>query len=155
MPVVNEQATHCMVSFSKSEGICVVKDVFYKEHITLVGDAIVTSYNDDWNAWNAYTIDQNFMAPANQKKEPHIVSLTATFKTKAGGEGFKLITDGGWDNCIMSEVSGANPVGTWCKAIYKYENDWKWDPQVEGDYNVYLNLNTMELLMVAVGGSMP
>ena len=33
MPVVNEQATHCMVSFSKSEGICVVKDVFYKEHI--------------------------------------------------------------------------------------------------------------------------
>ena len=155
MPVVNEQATHCMVSFSKSEGICVVKDVFYKEHITLVGDAIVTSYGEDWNAWKAYTEDKNFMAPANQKKEPHIVSLTATFKTKAGGEGFKLITDGGWDNCIMSEVSGADPVGTWCKAIYKYTNDWKWNPQVEGDYNVYLNLNTMELLMVAVGGSLP
>lgn len=155
MPVVNEQATHCMVSFSKSEGICVVKDVFYKEHITIVGDAIVTSYDEDWNAWNAYTIDENFMAPANQKKEPHIVSLTATFKTKADGEGFKLITDAGWDNCIMSEVSGADPVGTWCKAIYKYENDWKWNPQVEGDYNVYLNLNTMELLMMAVGGSMP
>lgn len=155
MPVVNEQATHCMVSFSKSEGICVVKDVFYKEHITLVGDVIVTSYGEDWNAWKAYTVDGNFMAPANQKKEPHIVSLTATFKTNAGGEGFKLITDAAWDNCIMSEVSGADPVGTWCKAIYNYENDWKWNPQVEGDYNVYLNLNTMELLMVAVGGSMP
>ena len=155
MPVVNEQATHCMVSFSKSEGICVVKDVFYKEHITLVGDVIVTSYGEDWNAWKAYTVDANFMTPANQKKEPHIVSLTATFKTNAGGEGFKLITDAAWDNCIMSEVSGADPVGTWCKAIYNYENDWKWNPQVEGDYNVYLNLNTMELLMVAVGGSMP
>ena len=155
MPVVNEQATHCMVSFSKNENICVVKDVFYKEHITLVGDAIVTSYNEDWNAWNAYTIDKNFMAPANQKKEPHIVSLTATFKTKAGGEGFKLITDAGWDNCIMSEVSGANPVGTWCKGAFKYANDWKWNPQVEGDYKVYLNLNTMELMMVKVGGTTP
>lgn len=155
VPSDNSWANKCAVSLASDASVCVVKDIFiYSETMSIVGDCIDltgTTISSDWNAWAAFTYYKSqgtFFAPTDKIKEPHIYRFSTTFKT-CTGEGFKIIVDGGWDNCYLAKVNGEDPTDTWRDVVWgSGYGDYKWKPTVTGDYVIELDANAMKLRSV-------
>lgn len=162
VPTANEYANRCVISFSKAKNVCIAKDIYLKSTYSVImypcGDQIDltgTSISSDWNAYSSYSYyrrNGGFFAPTDKLNEPHIYRFNTTFKENAGGEGFKICLGSSFSNCIVSKVSGANPINTWCDAdlilSYKGAEDWKWKPDVNGKYTLELDLSAMKLRAV-------
>lgn len=158
VPVANKWANKCAVSFSQSDNICIVKDIFIiSDTMSIVGDCIDrtgTSISSDWNAYESFKYYESinkFFAPDNKLGEPHIYRFTAKFVENKSGEGFKIIGDGGWELTYVAKVSGGvNPLNVWTDVNYSKmsEEDFKWKPDVTGEYVVELDASAMKLRMV-------
>lgn len=158
VPVANKWANKCAVSFSESDNVCIVKDIFIiSDTMSIVGDCIDltgTSIGKNWDAWNSFEYFKsinNFFAPDNKLTEPHIYRFTTKFVTNESGEGFKIIGDGGWELTYVAKVSGGvNPVNVWTDVNYSKmtEEDFKWKPDVTGEYTIELDACAMKLRMV-------
>jgi hypothetical protein len=162
VPEANEYANRCVVSFSKAKNVCVAKDIYLRSTYSVImfpcGDQIDltgTTISSDWNAYSSYSYYRNhggYFTPTDKLNEPHIYRFNTTFKENAGGEGFKICLGNSFSNCIVSKVSGANPINTWCDAdLILYNSgaeDWKWKPDVNGKYTLELDLSALKLRAV-------
>lgn len=158
VPVANKWANKCAISFSVSGDICIIRDIFIiSDTMSIVGDCIDltgTTISSDWNAWENFSWFKSkdaFFAPDNKLKEPHIYRFTTSFKNVTEkSEGFKIIGDGGWSLTYVATVNGIDPVNTWCDVNYSKmaEEDFKWKPNVTGEWTVELDANAMKLRLV-------
>ncbi len=162
VPTANEYANRCVISFSKAKNVCIAKDIYLRSTYSVImfpcGDQIDltgTSISSDWNAYSSYTYyrkNGGFFAPTDKLNEPHIYRFNTTFKENPTGEGFKICLSNSFSNCIVSKVSGANPINTWCDAdLILYNSgaeDWKWKPDVNGKYTLELDLSSLKLRAV-------
>ncbi len=160
VPVADDNASKCAISFSQGENICIVKDIaLLSDTCFPCGDQINWGGSvGNWDAGGAYRYCQSnggFFAPTDKLHEPHIYRFNVTFKT-GGNEGFKIpqtnnFTKGGYNSKVMA----ANPVNTWCDVVIEVGDsstgakDYKWKPDVNGDYTIELDLNAMKLRAIA------
>ena len=159
VPTANQWANKCAVSFSLGNGICIVKDICVLSDTCFpCGDQIDWGGSvGNWDARGAYTYcsrNGGFFVPTDKLSEPHIYRFNVTFKT-GGNEGFKIpqkndFTYGGYN----SKTMGADPKNTWTDAVVETgdsstgTNDYKWKPDVAGDYTIEFDLSAMQLRVV-------
>ncbi len=156
VPEANEWANKCAVSFSVGSGVCIVKDICVLSDTCFPsGDQISGVSNWDCNASYRY-FKGKYFAPSDKLYEPHIYRCDVTFKT-GGSEGFKIpytssYTKGGYNS--TATVPDNNPVNNWIGVCVETGDssggakDWKWKPDVDGDYTIELDLSAMQLRAV-------
>ncbi len=156
VPTANKWANKCAVSFSVGNRICIVKDICVLSDTCFpCGDEIKLDGVSDWSDRGSYSYFKgNYFVPNNTLSEPHIYRCDVTFKS-GGREGFKIpytnsFTNGGYN----SKTMGADPKDTWTDAVVeagdssKGANDYKWKPNVDGDYTIEFDLSAMKLRVV-------
>ncbi len=161
VPVANDNANKCAISFSSGANICIVKDICVLSDTCFpCGDQIDWGGSvGNWDAGGAYSYCRNncgFFTPTDKLREPHIYRFNATFKT-GGNEGFKIpmtnnFTKGGYNSKVT--VPDNNPIDKWIDVVVETGDsstgakDYKWKPDTTGDYTIEMDLNAMKLRAV-------
>ncbi len=162
VPVANDNANKCAVSFSVGANICIVKDIcVLSDTCYPCGDQIDWGGSvGNWDASAAYSYcrrNGGFFAPTDKLREPHIYRFNTTFKT-GGSEGFKIpmsnsFVNGGYNSKVT--VPDNNPIDTWIDVVVETGDsstgakDYKWKPDTTGNYTIELDLSAMKLRAVA------
>ena len=159
VPTANEWANKCAVSFSLGSNVCVVKDICVLTDTCFPSGDNIDGV-DNWNASKSYNYfrEKGFFAPTDKLTEPHIYRCNVKFKLNATGEGFKIpktynYTQGGYNSAVTSPNN--NPLNTWIGVVVETSDgstgthDYKWKPDVAGDYVIELDVNAMQLRVVA------
>ncbi len=159
VPVANQWANKCAISFSLGKNVCIVKDICVLSDTCFpCGDQIKLDQNKDWNAEYSYTYfkSRGFFVPTDKLYEPYIYRCNVTLKS-GGAEGFKIpmtnnFTKGGYNSSVTAPNN--NPIDTWIGVVVETGDnstgakDWKWKPDVNGDYTIELDISAMRLRVV-------